>query len=99
MKEIIRYAHCVKWTPGQLDREPFSQYESRTIEVEMTLFRNHDEDCDEWIVRYNNKVIANEPWGSNAMAMAAYNMMNTSRIEAERHAIWHEQEMGNPKVT
>ena len=31
----ITYAHCVKFTPGQLDRYPHSAYETREIDVQV----------------------------------------------------------------
>ena len=52
----------------------------------------------EWIVRHNGKIVANEESETEAMAMAAYNLMYLSRNEAERRAIEHEQAIGNPKV-
>ncbi len=96
MKELIRYAHCTKATPGQLDRHPYCLYEVKEVSAEMTIWRNPDDNEDEWIVRHEGKIIANESLMASAIGSASYWLMCQSRIEAERKATWHEQSVGNP---
>lgn len=93
MKEIIHYAHCVKFTIGKPDKHSFTLYESREAEVETSICRVENE--DEHIVRHNGKVIANEQSWRDAMAVACYELMNKSRDEACRNASRLESEI-NP---
>lgn len=77
MKHIIHYAHCVKWTVGQLDRAPYSEYQMRASEVDVVCQR-HD-DIEEWLVKCQGKIIANEDSVKDALAIATHALMSMSR--------------------
>lgn len=52
---IITYAHCIKATPGELDRSPHYQYELRdaSVTIKATL-----QDGEDWTVEHQGQVIA-----------------------------------------
>ena len=85
--ESIRYAHCVKFTPGQLDREPWSQYEERTADIEVECIppcSAYPE--EEWAVYHNANAIAVEPTLKDALDGARYALMAESRERANQAA-------------
>ncbi len=79
MKEFLTYAHCIKFTPGQLDCAPHSRYEARTVIVETIPVRDEN-DQPEWQVKSEaGKCLACETLLGDAMALASYELMNASR--------------------
>ena len=77
---IIQYSHCTKFTPGQLDRDPFSQYESRSVNVRLS------EECFEgeafYRVRIGDRILATGETAEEAIANAQYRLMSESREKA-----------------
>lgn len=86
----LSYAHCTKYTTGQLDREPHSAYETRSVNV--TLWRisgNPDGmgiDEDTFHVRdESGNVIGCDFSKEDAIHDALYRLMADSRKQAQQH--------------
>lgn len=82
----IHYAYCTKYTPGELDRHPFSSYEMReqmaTIELVWSEALGN-----EWRVSTGDRALACEDTIPEAVAMAAYKLMDESRELASKQTI------------
>lgn len=74
----LQYAHCVKFTEGELDRDPFSQYQLREMPVELQ-YLSHDDGSHDWFVWLNGECLAAEDEREDALALAAYKLMDESR--------------------
>lgn len=77
----IPYAHCTKFTRGQLDRYPFSEYRMQQREAVIELVWS--EACgNEWQVSVRGEVLSCEETIQQAIAAAAYKLMDDSRSRA-----------------
>lgn len=77
----LQYAHCVKFTEGQLDRDPFSQYQLREMPV-VVQFVAGDEHYPQpsWrVIGQDGTCLACEDEREDALALAAYKLMDESR--------------------
>lgn len=79
----LRYAHCVKFTIGQLDREPWSQYELREIEVNTAWCAGWDGEADWWVLYQGTKIGFGET-EEEALYDAAYRLMENSRNQLSK---------------
>lgn len=80
----VRYAHCTKATPGQLDREPWYTYELRVVPCFITKLWDATIEEHVYLVQSESELIASSHSASVAHALAAYNLMNESRAMKER---------------
>ncbi len=86
----LTYAHCTKYTVGQLDREPWSAYEMRSVEAVMYRNppdRNMGEEEDDFNVYVNGR---NMGWGydkEEAISDAGYRLMAESRDAVINHQL------------
>ena len=88
----ITYAHCVKYTPGQLDREPHSAYETRSVTVSLWRIPGERQgvasDDDYFHVKdEHGNIIGHEDTKEGAIFTAQYNLMNDSRKQASLQGV------------
>lgn len=83
----LTYAHCIKFTPGHLDREPFSKYELRQVDVEcFRLPPCTSLPFEVFHVRLGDRVIGDDDTLEDALTAAQYRLMDESRTAAEQVA-------------
>lgn len=81
----IQYAHCIKWTTGKMDIEPFSAYELRSETVDVIEEISHEFDANEYTVRQLNGTIIGSGFSVHeAIASAQYRLMDDSRTNQQR---------------
>ena len=82
----ITYAHCVKFTHGQLDRYPHSAYEMRSVEVTVWYLPATPEcDFDAYHVKDSTgRLIGDEESIEFAIFDAQYRLMDQSREAAKK---------------
>ncbi len=79
---IITYAHCRKWTHGQLDCEPHSAYALVSVAVVLRSITHSEDDIDHHIM-VNGESIGFGPSAAEAISDAQWNLMNESRKQAQ----------------
>lgn len=81
------YSHCVKATPGQLDREPWYAYEKRaiTLESELVPLDEGQADVEVRVQTEDGKVWATEITEHDATQVVLYRLMADSRQAAENN--------------
>jgi len=82
----LQYSHCIKATPGQPDRSPYTQYETRSVDVLIQRLSDDSSDDssddDTFVVTRNGEQLG---WGeckADAIFDAVYNLMDRSRTAA-----------------
>lgn len=88
-KWVGYYAHCTKATPGQLDRQPWYQYENRAVTLQSEQVRCEYGDVPEMEVKVtteDGKVWASETTEHDAVQVVLYRLMVASRLEMEGRA-------------
>jgi len=83
----VEYAHCTRWTQGQLDCAPYSRYEMRCICATLTQHQNSFEETTEYLVAFDGLLIGDGESENEAIAQARYWLMNESRKEAMARAV------------
>ncbi len=81
---IITYAHCRKWTHGQLDCEPYSAYALVSISVVLQS-RTHNDETDYYVL-VNGERIGIGASASEAIEDSRWALMNESRKQAQAAA-------------
>ena len=77
----LTYAHCTKYTPGELDVAPYSEYAFRTVYAEM--FRLVDRSKEEYFrIEVDGRVFGEGETKIDAAGDAQYWLMNASRNSA-----------------
>lgn len=86
---IAYYAHCVKATPGKLDREPWYAYESRAVVLESRQVPSVSEegDYETKVSTEDGKVWETEITEHDAAQLVIYALMSDSRVAAERRQL------------
>lgn len=83
----IEYAHCIKWTQGQLDCAPYSRYELRSVCATLRQYRGLLDEPTEYLVTFDGVVIGDGDSDNEAIAQARYWLMNESRKKAMTRAV------------
>ncbi len=78
---IITYAHCRKWSKGQLDCHPHSDYALMHLAVELQSTTHALGDVD-WKILVNNECIGVGQSADEAIQDAQWTLMNESRRQA-----------------
>ncbi len=78
MKHILKYAHCIKFTTGQLDRYPYSEYENRAVEVSVEQINYGS--SDEFLVIKDKTLIGEGDTLKDALNHASYTLMDRTRV-------------------
>lgn len=82
---IIRYAHCTKFTRGQLDSAPWSSYELREVLLDVDEILPDDVwGASTFQASLGGRVLALEDTVENALGVASYNLMAESRATASK---------------
>ncbi len=82
----IEYAHCIRWTQGQLDCAPYSRYEMRAVCATLTQHRMLLE-TTEYLVTFDGAIIGDGESENEAVDQARYWLMRDSRRQAEENTL------------
>ncbi len=82
MNVSISYAHCVKWTTGQLDCAPYSQYELRDEVVDIKFLGAEDYVVEALSGAMSGQIIGEGETENEAIWAAGYHLMRRSREAA-----------------
>jgi hypothetical protein len=84
----ITYSHCVKYTPGQLDRAPFSAYIMKTVEIDLYRCSGDSTDPQEWFkIKIDGQFLSSGDTIDDAIFEAQYRLMACSRDVAVGMAV------------
>ena len=90
----LTYSHCIKFTFGQLDRYPWSEYERRTVDCAVKVWpEDLENDKEEYQIIVNGMPVSSaQPNLEMAINDASYNLMSMSRERARQAAIYPTKE-------
>lgn len=83
----LEYAHCVKWTQGQLDCAPYSRYEIRSVLATLTQHPSLLDEVTNYLVTFDGQIIGDGDSENDAIAQAQYWLMDESRRDAMTRSI------------
>ena len=84
----LTYSHCIKFTHGQLDRFPFSEYENRSVDFVIKRWPvDEHNDREEYQIIVAGKAVSGCHTDlKEAIAEASYAMMQGSREIADNES-------------